>query len=48
MKSKAMFEIIFLTNEVLFLDEAVFLKHEKLRATLFTKPTVSRFCLNTD
>ena len=48
MKSKAIFEIIFLTTEVLFLDETVSLKHGKLRAILFTKPTGSQVCLDTD
>ena len=49
MKYKVKFKILKIplsTNEVLFLDATVSLKHEKLRtALLFTKPTDSHFCL---
>ena len=41
-KSKIKFEIHLFNNEVHFLD----VKHGKLRTTLFTKSTDSRFCLN--
>ena len=47
MKSKIKFEIHLSTNEVHFLDVTVYLKHGKLRTTLFTKPTDSHFYLNT-
>ena len=47
MKSKIKFEIHLSTNEVHFLDVTVYLKHGKLRTTLFTKSTDSHFCLNT-
>ena len=47
MKSKIKFEIHLSTNKVHFLDVTIFLKHGKLRTTLFTKPTDSHFCLNT-
>ena len=46
MKSKIKFEIHISINEVNFHDIRVSLKHEKLRATLFTKPTDSLFYLN--
>ena len=47
MKSKIKFEIHVSTNEVLFLNVTVSLKHGKLKATLFTKPTDSHFYPNT-
>ena len=46
MKAKSKFEIHLSTNEVHFLDVKVFLKHGKLRTTLFTKPRDSHFYLN--
>ena len=46
MKSKIECEIHLSTNEVHFLDVKVSLKHGKLRATLFTKPTDSYFSLD--
>ena len=39
MKSKIKFEIHLSINEVHFLDVTISLKHGKLRATLFIKPT---------
>ena len=47
MKSKIKFEIHLSSNEVHFLDVTISLKHGKLRATLFTKPTDFHFYLNT-
>ena len=47
MKAKIKFEIHLSINKVLFLDVTVFLKHGKLRTTLFTKHTDSHFYLNT-
>ena len=44
MKSKIKFEIHHSTNKVYFLDVIVSLENEKLRTTLFTKPTESHFC----
>ena len=46
MKSKIKFEIHLSANEVHFFDVTVSLKQEKLRTTLFTKPTYSHFYLN--
>ena len=47
MKSKIKFEIHLSTNEVNFLDVTIYLKHGKLRTTLFSKRTDSHFYLNT-
>ena len=47
MKAKIKFEIHLSINKVLFLDVTVFLKHGKLRTTLFTKPRDFHFYLNT-
>ena len=46
MKSKIKFEIHLSTNEVHFVGVKVYLKHGKLRTTLFTKPENSHFYLN--
>ena len=46
-KGKIKFEIHLSINKVLFLDVTVFLKHGKLRTTLFTKHTDTHFYLNT-
>ena len=40
MKSKIKFEIHLSTNEVPFLHVTVSLKHGKVRATVFDKPTI--------
>ena len=47
MKFKIKFEIHLSINEVHFLDVTISLKHGKLIATLFNKPTDSHFYLNT-
>ena len=47
MKSKIKFETHLSTNKVNFLDVTIYLKHGKLRTTLFSKRTDSHFYLNT-